>query len=140
MIQTFNPSEAFISVGGALLTGFAPQMVSVERDIPAVFDELGTEGEIARYLSNDRRGNIIFSLLATSISNTILSTFINADEVIGANIFPTIITDGASNSNELVVAPICWVLSHAPISYSNGVGIRNWTIRSTSIRITEGRT
>ncbi len=139
MIQTFNPKELFVAVGGILLTGFAPQMIRVERDTTVAFENRGVEGEIARYLSEDRRGNIVITLLATSPSNLVLSTFINADELLGTNAFPVIIKDGGGQSLDVVVAPICWVLSHAPINYSNGVEVREWTIRSTSIRILEGR-
>lgn len=139
MIQTFNPADLFVALGGVLLTGFAPQMLTVERDAPLARDERGVEGEIARYLSEDRRGNITFTLLGTSPSNLVLSTFINADELLGMNIFPVIIKDGADKSLDLVVAPLCWVNGHAPISYSNGVEVRTWTIRSSSIRILEGR-
>ncbi len=140
MIQTFNPQDLFVAVGGALLSGFAPQAIAIERDNPLAFDERGVEGEIARYLSEDRRGNIVFTLLAISPGNLILSTFINADELMGVNIFPVVIRDGATNSLDLIVAPICWVNGHAPIRYSNGIEVREWTIRSTSIRILEGRT
>ncbi len=139
MIQTFNPKDVFIAVGGALITGFAPQMVRVERSAPVAFDERGVEGEIARYLSEDRRGNITFSLLGISPGNLVLSTFLNADELTGVNVFPVIIRDGADNALDVVVAPLCWVSAPAPISYSNGVEIREWIIRSTSIRILEGR-
>ncbi len=139
MIQTFNPQELFIATGGFLLTGFAEQVVRIERSAPVAFDERGTEGEVARYLSEDRRGNIVFTLLGTSPSNFILSTFINADELLGVNTFPVIIKDGGEKSLEIVIAPICWVQNHAPITYSKGVEIREWIIRSASIRILEGR-
>ncbi len=138
-VQTFNPNELFIAVGGVLLSGFAEQIVTVERDQPVAFDERGTEGEIIRYLSEDRRGDITFTLLATSPGNLVLSTFVNADELTGVQVFPVIIRDGAGNALDLVVAPLCWVRAHAPISYSKGVEVRPWVIRSTSIRILEGR-
>lgn len=138
-VQTFNPRELFIAIGGALLSGFAEQIVRVERDAPMAFDERGVEGEIARYLSEDRRGNITFTLLGTSPSNLVLSTFINADELLGVNVFPVIIRDGADDGLDLVIAPLCWVLRPAPMSYSKGVEVREWVIRSTSIRILEGR-
>ncbi len=139
-VQTFNPKDLFIALGGVLLSGFADQMVRIERDTPMAFDERGVEGEIARYLSEDRRGNIIFTLLGTSPGNLVLSTFISADELLGVNIFPVIIHDGSSDKSfELIVAPISWVSGYAPITYSNGIETREWTIRSTSIRMVQGR-
>lgn len=138
-VQTFNPQELFISVGGALLSGFAEQIVRIERDNPVAFDERGVEGEVVRYLSEDRRGNITFTLLSTSPSNLILSTFINADELLGVNVFPALVKDGAANGLDIAVAPLCWVARHAPITYSKGIEVREWILRSSSIRILEGR-
>ncbi len=139
MIQTFNPKELYVNAGGAVISGFASNMVSIQRDAPIARDTRGTGGEVIRWLTDNRMGTIIFSLLATGLGNAVLSTFGNLDELTGAQRFTVVIKDGAATSVELIAAPISWVQGHAQISYAKGVEIRTWTIRSSSIRILEGR-
>jgi hypothetical protein len=140
LLSTYDPAEVAVSVGSSLLSGLAPQFISVSRSAVVARDELGTELEVVRWLLGDRRGDVEISLLATSPSNLVLSTFVNTDELMGTSVIPLIIKDLAGNSAELVVAPLCWVNQHAPITYSNGVAIRRWSLRTTSLRILQGRT
>ncbi len=137
MIETFDPKDLLVSVGGLVLTGFAKRMLTVSRDEHTVRDERGLEGEIVRYLTEDRRGLLSFTLLPTSYSNLGLSALINVDELTGISVFPVIIKD--ARGLDIVVAPLCWVKGHARIKWSNGVDERVWDIRSSSIRILQGR-
>ncbi len=137
MIETFDPKDLLVSVGGLLLTGFASRMITVERDTHTVKDERGVEGEVTRYLSEDRRGLLTFTLLPYSPSNLGLSALINLDEITGATVFSVVIKDG--RGLDVVVAPVCWLRGHAKIDWSNGVDNRVWNVRSSSIRIVQGR-
>lgn len=139
MIDTFDPNEVVVSVGGSLLGGFAPRMIRVARSTSTIRDERGVEGEIIRWLSDDRRGEIVVTLLGTSVSNLTLSALQNADELTGASVIPVIIKDTASNAVELVIASLAWIVGPAVISYSNGIELREWTLRSASIRVLQGR-
>ena len=132
-VANFHPKEVTVIVAGLIITGFAEQMLTVARSSAIVRDERGVEGEIIRYLAEDRRGEIGLTLLQTSASNPALFALVALDELTGSSVFHVIIID--RSGSEVVVAPICWIEGPADITYSKGIETRAWTIRSTSVRI-----
>lgn len=135
-IDTFDPKDVTVTVGTSLLSGFAESVVRVSRESNQVEDEVGADGDVARRITNDRRGSIVISLLQTSRANAILAALARADELTGTVIFPVTIKD--QRGNDLVVAASAWVQKHTDMSYRSGIETREWTLRSNNVQMFAG--
>jgi hypothetical protein len=70
----YDPDEVVIYFNGVLIQGFADgSFIEVEQMSPAFASVVGTDGEVARSKSNDRRVKVTVKLLQTSSSNAALS-------------------------------------------------------------------
>lgn len=132
-VNTYDPKEIIVIVGGVELSGFAESRVTVERVSPSVEDEVGSDGDVARWLTNDRRGIITLSLLPTSLSNAFLSGLIRVDELSGDSVIPVIIRD--NRGNDLHIAPNAWIAQYPRTVYRKGIEAREWTIRTSNLQM-----
>ena len=80
----YDPKDIEVIVSGSILGGFAEAKVTVKRDADIATDEVGANGDVARAINNDKRGEITITLLQTSKSNLILSALAKADEFTGS--------------------------------------------------------
>lgn len=135
-LETFDPKNIELIIGGNLISGFADDMVTADRDANIFDDEAGAQGDVVRFANNDKRGLITVKLLQTSKSNLFLSGLAKADEFTGLGIFPVILKD--TRGNDLVVAAQAWIQKIASISYKRGVETREWEIRTNNIQIVVG--
>lgn len=131
-VETYNPKDIDIIVGGFIMSGFSDDKVKVNRDEDAWKDEAGADGEVVRYATNDKRGQIEITLQQTSSANLILSTLQKADELSGAGAIPVIVKD--SRGKDLHVAPTAWIVKIPEASYSKGVQVRTWVIRTDHLQ------
>lgn len=137
-VETYDPKDIIVIVAGKILTGFSNDKVTVQRVSNQVEDELGADGDVVRRITNDRRGEIVVSLLPTSLSNGVLTLLARADELTGNGIFPVIIKD--NRGNDLHTAPVSWIGKMANADYKNSIENRNWTFRSGELAMIVGGT
>ena len=130
-LNTYNPKDIDIIVGGKIISGFADTKVKVNRDSNAYEDDVGTDGDVVRYGTNDKRGSIEITLQAQSASNLYLSGLAKADELSGAGTIPTIVKD--NRGNDLHAAPTSWVQKIPEAAYIKGVASRVWVIRTDNL-------
>ena len=130
-LDTYNPKDITVSVGGFILSGFADEKVKVRRDSDIWEDEAGADGDVVRFANNDKRGEIEITLQQTSSSNLYLSGLAKADELSGAGTIPTIVAD--SRGKDLHVAPTSWVKQIPEAAYIKGVSSRVWIIRTDNL-------
>ncbi len=135
-VETYNPKDISIIVGGFVMAGFSDDKVRVFRESDAWTDESGADGEVVRYATNDKRGEIEVTLLQTSSSNLTLTTLAKADELTGAGIIPTIVKD--NRGNDLHVAPKSWIVKIPEAKYSKSGNVRVWRIRSDNLQMILG--
>lgn len=135
-VDTIDPKDVTVIVGGKIIEGFGPDMITVEREANAIEDEIGADGDVARRVSNDRRGTIRISLLQTSRSNAVLSAFAVADELTGDVILPVVIKD--QRGNDLHLAPNAWVRKMPSTRYRMGVEMREWELRTNYLNMFVG--
>lgn len=135
-VTTYDPKEIIVSVNGQIISGFAEDVVTVERAEDAVIDEIGADGEVVRILSNDRRGNVRVNLLPTSPSNLVLSVLANADEVTGGSVFPILVQD--NRGNDLHIGAEAWVQRQPEAIYNKTAAPRVWNIRVADLRMVVG--
>lgn len=76
----YDADQVVIYFGGKRIQGFADgEFITVEQVSAGFDDVVGTDGEVARSKSNDRRVKVVVKLLQTSASNDDLTTIHAAD-------------------------------------------------------------
>ncbi len=130
-VETYNPKDISIIIAGFIMSGFSDDKVRVFRESDAWTDESGADGEVVRYATNDKRGEIEITLLQTSSSNLTLSTLAKADELTGAGVFPAIVKD--NRGLDLHVAPTAWIVKIPEAKYSKTGNVRVWRIRTDNL-------
>jgi hypothetical protein len=137
MAKTFDPKDYSLIVGGHIVEGFADGtflLASRNRDTFAL--TVGADGEAARAKSNDKSGTLVFTLLQTSASNTVLSGFAQADELSNGGTVPVLVKD--NNGDTVIEAAIAWVRKPADVELSNEITNREWTIESGNMTMLVG--
>lgn len=130
--NTYDPKDVVVSVAGTIITGFAEDsQVRIERAEDSWGDVSGADGEVARWATNDRRGEVTVSLMQTSISNLFLSNKINADELEADGVFELVIQD--TRGNDLHSSGSAWIKKPAAASYRKGIETREWVIRCADL-------
>lgn len=131
-VQTYDPKDIQVIVGGNVIGGFGEELVRVEREANAYDDEAGAQGEVVRYATNDKRGTITLILQQTSQSNLYLSTLAKADEYSGTGVVPVVVKD--TRGNDLHLAPQAWIQKVPQAVYRKGVEMREWVIRTANLQ------
>jgi len=129
-VKTYDPKDIIIIFGPLLInSGFADgTFVSVNRANPMWTRQIGSDGEGARSKSNDKSGDIAFTLMQTSSQNQGLSTLAQLDELGNAGAFPLMIKD--ANGNTLYTAETAWVTKFADSEYAREAGNRTWELQT----------
>ena len=135
-VDTIDPKEVTVMVAGNVLEGFSEDKILVARESNQVEDELGSDGDVARRITNDKRGNFTITLLQTSRSNLILTGLARADELSGNGIFPVVIKD--NRGNDLHIGASCWVQKMSDSAYGNRINTRVWIIRTNNLNMIVG--
>lgn len=136
-MKAYDPSEVSVIVNGNTITGFADgTFVEVSRDTDFSTDVAGADGEVARAVQNDKRGNIVITLLQTSLGNAILSDIYQQQEDKKISSFASLVKN--SSGADLHTAKDSWVLKPANAPFSKGIETREWTIRCASVSMLNG--
>lgn len=136
-VDTYDPKDIILTVAGSIITGFAQDsFLEVDRESNQVEDEVGADGDVARRITNDKRGNITITLLQTSRSNLILSGLARIDELSGDALFPVLIKD--NRGSDLHLAPNSWVMKQPRTVYRSGIEGREWILRTNNLQMIVG--
>jgi hypothetical protein len=136
---TYVPEQVVIYLGGVLAEGFADgEFCTVEQMSPAFNDVVGTDGEVARSPSGDRRLKVIVKLLQTSQTNkrysALLNTDLNAPNGNGVGSFLMQDLSGAT----IARGDQAWLVSQPNNSMDRTAKAREWEIRVAVGERTEG--
>lgn len=130
-VKTYDADQVNLSIAGfPIESGFADgEFIRIEQEADDFTDVVGTDGEVARSKSNDRRATITVILMQTSSGNQALSALSNLDRITpnGAGIAPLLIEDG--NGDALYTASSAWVMKPPDVSFDREATSREWTIR-----------
>lgn len=132
-VDTIDPKDVTVTVAGSIIDGFAQDQIVVDRESNQVEDEIGADGDVARRITNDRRGTITITLLQTSRSNLVLSGLAVADELSGTVTFPVVIKD--QRGNDLHIAANAWIRKMPRTVYRMGVESREWQLRTNYLNM-----
>lgn len=132
--KVYDADQVDIALGNIILKGYADgEFIRIEMESDAFSDVVGTDGEVSRSKTNDRRATITFSLMQTSESNLLLSALINADLAAsgGAGITDMRIQD--NNGTSLYHAAEAWISKEPDVTFDRGATSRQWTIRCAKL-------
>lgn len=135
-VDTIDPKDVSVIVGGKIIDGFGQDQIVVDRESNQVEDEIGADGDVARRITNDRRGTITITLLQTSRSNLVLSGLAIADELSGNITFPVVIKD--QRGNDIHIAANAWIQKMPRTVYRMSVESREWTLRTNYLSMFVG--
>lgn len=138
-MKDYDPTEVTVSFAGITIQGFADgEFVRVEQDTDDFTDVVGTDGEVSRSKTSDRRATVTFLLMQTSATNILLSALSNADRDApgGAGVGALYIRDRQGTS--LHRAAEAWIQKPPNVSYDRTPGPREWVIRCAKLIRTDG--
>jgi len=129
--KVYDADQVKLTIGGfAIESGFADgEFLRIEQESEDFTDVAGTDGEVTRSKTNDRRATITVLLMQTSSGNQALSTLSNLDREAanGVGITPLLIAD--KNGDTLFTASSAWIQKPPDVSFDREATAREWEIR-----------
>lgn len=137
-LKTYNLAQVLITVNGLPLEGFGESdAVTFAPNSPIYESAVGADGEVTRSATNDRSGTLTFTLMSTSLSNDLFSTFMILSKTVGVgDTFPIYIKD--LNSNDTLIASKCYIQDEAEMSFGRDASEREWTIYAANVSTIHG--
>ncbi len=136
---TYNPARVVTTWGPVLFRGFADGVfITAERNNPSSILTVGSTGDGARSISNDRSGIVTIVLLQTSVINAQLSALRKADEALGSSVFPFLLKD--LSGLDAVKAGAMWIQTPSAMARGREVGDGNteWIFETDNLDIIVG--
>lgn len=129
--KVYDADQIHISIAGFPIdAGFADgEFLRIEQETDDFTDVVGTDGEVTRSKTNDRRATATILVMQTSVANQKLSALSNLDRLApnGAGIAPFLVTD--ANGDTLYEAASAWVMRPPNASFDRTATTREWAIR-----------
>lgn len=139
-MKVYDADQVTIMIAGLLIdSGYDDgEFLRIEPEAPDFVDKVGTDGEVTRSKTNDRRATVSVILMQTSIGNAILSALNNTDRVgqNGAGVGPFLVRDKQGTS--LYAGPECWISQPPTVSFDREPTAREWTIRVANMERFDG--
>ena len=136
-IKTYDPKANVITLGPLILQGFAENKFLSAKRVTATFStQVGASGEVARSKSNDRRGQVTLTTIASSITNDALSALAILDEQTGGGVGAFQVVD--LNGTTLLHAQNAWVSKMPDTELGKELGETEWMIECDSLDVFRG--
>lgn len=135
----FDPDQTLIYFGGVRIQGFADgEYITWERLTPAFQEVIGTDGEVCRSKSNDKRSKVVVKLLQSAASNAVLSGqhLTDIDTPNGAGVATFSMQD--LQGKTIVKAAQAWIVHYPEGSWDRTAKAREWEFRLAETNQTEG--
>jgi hypothetical protein len=137
--KEYDPTQVTVSLAGIVVQGYADgEFVGVEQETDNFSDVAGTDGEVSRARTSDRRATIRFVLMQTSSSNDLLSSLANLDLKTpgGSGVGALYIRDRLGRA--LYRAQHAWIQKPPDVSFDREPTPREWTIRCARLERVDG--
>lgn len=132
--KLYDPDQYSISLNGIPMGGFADgEFCTIEPESDDFEDVVGTDGEVTRSKSNDRRATIMIKLMQTSSTNDLLSTLNNLDKntPAGAGVGALLIRDRQGRA--VFLAEKTWIAAQPKVSLDRTATAREWKLRCAEL-------
>lgn len=134
-MKTLDPNQIFMSLSNIILQGgiASGTFVNIEFESDLYEDDAGSDGEVMRVRTNDKRANITFTLQITSEANTLLSALYNLDALAenGAGVGVLLIEDLLGGSR--FFAEHAWIKKFPSVEYGNEPKTVEWEVRAAKL-------
>jgi hypothetical protein len=131
-IYTYDPEQILIIIGGFPIYGLTDgTFLSIDRNEDAYSIFSGADGQVARVKSNNPTATMTLTLMQTSESNQILSTFALLDQASNSGTFPVLVKD--IEGTTLIFSSKGWIQRMPTTEFSKDISNREWTIALSDI-------
>ena len=139
-LKVYDANEVTVNVAGLPIeSGFDDgEFVRIEQEAEDFIDKVGTDGEVTRSKTNDRRATITILLMQSSDGNALLSGLNNLDRLAGngAGVGPFLVRDRQGTA--LYAGAECWISKPPDVSFDREPTAREWTLRVASLERFDG--
>ena len=139
-LKVYDANEVTVSIAGLPIeSGFDDgEFVRIEQESEDFIDKVGTDGEVTRSKTNDRRATVSILLMQSSDANALLSGLNNIDRLAGngAGVGPFLVRDRQGLA--LYAAAECWISKPPDVSFDREPTAREWTLRVASLERFDG--
>lgn len=138
-MKVYDGDQVTVSIAGIPLSGYADgEFLTISFESNLFDDVVGTDGEVTRSKTNDRRATATVKLMQTSDSNDLLSALYNTDDRApnGAGIGAFLVEDNQGRS--IYSASECWIQKAPDVSFDRTATEREWTIRIARLEFFQG--
>ena len=138
-VKEYDADQVLVYFNGVRLQGFADgEFFTVEQMADGFTDVVGTDGEVTRSKSNDRRAKVVAKLMQSSLANAAMSALhskdLNAPNGAGVGTFLMQDLSGAT----ICQASAAWIVKYPDGSMDRGAKGRDWEIRLANANRLEG--
>lgn len=123
-IKTINNKARLFIWGPVRAHGYADDMVEIEQPEDDVEVVSGADAEVTHIMSQVRHAKVTLTLKQSSLTNTELSAYREADRQSGAGIFPLTVLDGSGTT--LFFAPAARIIKAPNIKFAKSVQDYQW--------------
>jgi len=138
--KVYDANEVSVSIAGIPIdSGFDDgEFLRIEQEADDFVDKVGTDGEVTRSKTNDRRATITILLMQSSTGNALLSALSNIDRLAGngAGVGPFLARDRQGTA--LFAAAESWISKPPNVSFDREPTAREWTLRCASLERFDG--
>lgn len=138
--KAYSGSDVSVYVNGILIRGGLAdgEFLRIEQDTDDFTDVVGTDGEVTRSKSNDRRATATLILMQSSDDNDLLSQLSNLDRNSpgGAGVGSFQVRDQSGRARYNAAA--CWISKPPSVSFGREAAPREWTIRIAKLERVDG--
>lgn len=138
-VRVYDPDQVIVAIDGIVMQGFADgEMITIAQVSDAFLDVCGTDGEVARSKSNDRRATVTVKLLQTSNMNDYLTSLhlVDLNAPGGAGIFNFMMQDLLGTT--MCQAEQAWIVKYPDNSMDRTAKSREWQLRLGNATRIEG--
>lgn len=132
--KVYDANEVTINFAGIPLdSGYDDgEFLRIEQLSDDFVDKVGTDGEVTRSKTNDRRTTVTVLLMQSSSGNNALSALNNIDRLAnnGAGVAPVLVSD--RQGLQTFAAAECWIVKPPDVSYDREPTGREWVLRAAN--------
>jgi hypothetical protein len=139
MFKVYDADQVSVSLNGIPLSGYADgEFLRIEKDSNDFEDVVGTDGEVTRSKTNDRRATVTVRLMQTSSSNDLLSALANLDKNTPGGIGVGVFLCRDRQGRAVFMAEKAWIAKTPSVSFDKSAKEREWVIRCANLIETHG--
>lgn len=139
-IKIYDADEVTVNVAGLPIdSGYDDgEFLRIEQESDDFTDKVGTDGEVTRSKTNDRRATASIVLMQTSSGNSLLSGLNNLDRNTpnGFGVGPFLVRDRQGLA--LYTGSASWISKPPDVSFDREATAREWTIRIADLTRFDG--